>query len=159
MTVLMGMGTLERKILALSGPAAPAQIMTLLGLGTVREAKLMVHRKTGNTGRTIHLAEVDGSHALVTAAGAAIYLEDGTKPHLITPNAAKALRWASSSSAGFRLSGKPSSAKGGVIGWRFAKVVHHPGTRPYPFMKPGAIAALQSAGVAEPILTVFNMTP
>ena len=153
--MLTGYTQLQAKLHAISSPAATKGIMQLLGLSAIREQKLLVRRKTGTTGRTIHLAEVTATTALTVAGGAGIYLEQGTRPHLITPNAAKALRWASSSSMGFRLSGKPSSAKGNSIGWAFAKVVHHPGTRPYPFMLPGAELAVQKAGL-DPIVGAWN---
>jgi hypothetical protein len=43
-------------------------------------------------------------------------VHDGTRPHIIRPKRAQALR--------FRIGGR-------VV---FAKVVHHPGTRPRPFL-------------------------
>ena len=48
----------------------------------------------------------------------ALYVEFGTAPHIIRPKNAKALHWKSG---------------GNDI---FAKVVHHPGTRPQPFIRP-----------------------
>jgi hypothetical protein len=66
-------------------------------------------------------------------------LEDGTKPHDIRPVRAKALRF----------------SVGGDI--RFAKVVHHPGTKPMPFMRPsfaekrGSIIAMLRAAVGASI--------
>ena len=116
----------------------------------MREQKLLVHRKTGNTGRSIHLAEVTASSATTEAGGAAEYLEFGTRPHTITPNARKALRFAASP-GGARLTGSPRTGAAVV----FAKVVHHPGTKPYPFMLPGAVAAVQAAGL-EPIVNAWN---
>lgn len=45
------------------------------------------------------------------------YVVDGTVPHLIEPRAAKALHWVDRS------------------GDHFARLVHHPGTRPNPFAR------------------------
>lgn len=49
------------------------------------------------------------------------HLEDGTPPHIIRPKNKKALRWTGPG-------GKPI----------FAKRVNHPGTKPYPVVKPTA---------------------
>ncbi len=67
--------------------------------------------------------------------------------------AARALRWAASSSKGFRLSGSPRS--GSSVQWAFATIVHHPGTKAYPFMIPGAKLAAQKQGV-NAIVTLWN---
>ena len=48
----------------------------------------------------------------------AFYLEFGTKPHVIKPKNAKSLHW-------------QNNLKQDV----FAKVVHHPGTEPQPFIR------------------------
>lgn len=48
----------------------------------------------------------------------AAYVEFGTKPHEIRPRNAKALAWR------------------GPNGMVYAKVVHHPGTRPHPYVRP-----------------------
>ena len=56
----------------------------------------------------------------VTAAGAAKFLEYGTRPHTITARRAKMLRF----------------VQGGVV--RFARTVHHPGTKPTHFMRDAA---------------------
>ncbi len=147
---LLGVTALQRRLAAISGPNALPQIMRLIGTAAVREQKLLVHRKTGNTGRSIHLVSATAQKAVTEAGGAAAYLEFGTKPHTITPRAAKALRFAASA-GGARLSGSPRSGAAVV----FAKVVHHPGTKPYPFMVPGAVAAVQQAGV-DPIIELWD---
>lgn len=51
-----------------------------------------------------------------------LYLEYGTPPHIIRPKDKKALSW--------------TEGKGGGGQRYFAKVVHHPGTRPQPFIRP-----------------------
>ena len=152
MTVqLLGVTSLQRRLAAISGPGALDQIMGLIALAAVREEKLLVHRKTGNTGRSIHVDSVTGGTATLSAGGAAVFLEFGTKPHTITPKAAQALRFAASP-GGARLTGSPRSGAEVV----FARVVHHPGTHPYPFMLPGAVAAVQQAGI-DPIIDAWNL--
>jgi len=126
------------------------QFMNKVGLQVVREAKLEVHRKTGHTGRTIHVASATEKQVTVTAGGAGVFLEFGTRAHEITPKAAMALRWAASP-AGRRLSGNPRIGAAVI----FAKRVHHPGTRPYPFLFPAAkkVSAKLST---EPIVEAWN---
>ena len=147
---LLGVTSLQRRLAAISGPNSMPTIMRLIGTAAVREEKLLVHRKTGNTGRSIHLVSATAQKAVTEAGGAAAYLEFGTKPHTITPKARKALRFAASP-GGARLTGSPRTGAAVV----FATVVHHPGSRPYPFMLPGAVAAVQDAGV-EPIIGLWN---
>jgi len=152
MTVeLLGVTALQRRLAAISGPNAMQRWHQVIGNAAVREQKLLVHRKTGNTGRSIHLASATAQAATTDAGGAAVYLEFGTRPHTITPKAAKALRFAASP-GGARLSGSPRVGASVV----FARVVHHPGTKPYPFMLPGAVAAVQAAGI-DPIIDEWNL--
>lgn len=147
-----GLGALNRRIQAISGPVLGVKVMRQLGLGTVREAKLLVHRKTGNLGRSIHIAEVTETHALVVASARyAPFVERGTRAHMITPNARRALRWAPSA-GGRRLSGTPRVGASVV----FAKRVHHPGTKPYPFLLPGAQKAVTGAGLTSQIVHLWN---
>lgn len=61
--------------------------------------------------------KVVGNEIIISMVGYAVYVEFGTPPHLIRPKNAKALHW--------------KSGKKDV----FAKVVHHPGTRPNPFIR------------------------
>lgn len=146
---LLGVTALQRRLAAISGPGAMTRYMRLIGTAANREQKLLVHRKTGNTGRSIHLGAVTANSVETVAGGAAIFLEHGTKPHTITPNAAKALRFAAP--GGARLSGSPRKGAGVI----FATIVHHPGTRPYPFMLPGAQNAVANAGL-DPIIEEWN---
>ena len=138
---LLGVTSLQRRLAALSGPTAFVTWHRLVGMAAVREQKLLVHRKTGNTGRSIHLASATATMAVTEAGGAAQFLEHGTKPHTITPKAAQALRFAASP-GGARLTGSPRVGAAVV----FATIVHHPGTKPYPFMVPGAQAAVNATG-------------
>ena len=116
----------------------------------VREAKLRVARKTGHTGRTIAPGDLTDSYTIVRAAGAAVFLEHGTKPHVIRPRNRRMLSW----TAGKRLSGRNRTGSG--AGQRFfARVVHHPGTKAQPFLLPGAVEALRQVGIA-PIIRAWN---
>jgi len=125
--------------------------MRNLGLSAIREQKLLVPRKTGNLGRSIGLGSISPT-AVQTVAGAAyaVFVEFGTKAHTIVPRTKKALRFALGANA--RLSGAPR--KGAPV--VFAKRVRHPGTRPKPFMVPGAQAAVAGAGFKDTIIKLWN---
>jgi hypothetical protein len=137
--VIVGMASLDHRLTAV-GTLGGQPEMGKLAMSAVREEKLLVQRKTGFTARSISAVQVTSSGFSTEAHGAAPFLEFGTKPHIIRPKNAKALRWASAGNS--RLSGAPRS--GAPV--MFAKVVHHPGTRPYPFMIPGIETALRGLG-------------
>ena len=146
---LKGYEQLQRRLNAIG---VTGDFMHQLGFMAVREAKAIVPRKTSNLEHTIHVASFTPTSVQVVAGGDkkvgyAAYVEYGTGPHDITPNAKKALRWAVSSSKGFRATGSPSSAKGNKIGYAFAKRVHHPGTRAQPYLMPGAKRAVEQTGL------------
>ena len=105
-------------------------MMRDLALHAVREQKNLAPVRTGNLRRTIHLGSVS-SRSATTVAGAnyAAHVEFGTRPHVITPVRRKVLRF---------------SAGGRVV---FTRRVRHPGTKPRPFMLPGANRALEILGV------------
>jgi hypothetical protein len=130
---------------------APKPLMRTLGLTAVREQKKLVARKTGNTGRTIRLSSVTRDSATTTVGGAGAFLEYGTKPHIIRPRRARVLAFPASGTAR-TLGGR--ARKGGRMA--FAKMVRHPGTKPQPFMVPGALRALQSVGIAAKIIDAWN---
>ena len=136
---------------------APPVALNRLALVVVREAKLRVARKTGQTGRTIHVARRTPTVVTITAGGAALFLEFGTRPHDIYPVRRKALRWAAQPQ-GRRLSGRPRVAaqRGGLGGVLFAKRVHHPGTRPQPFMRPAVDVAVRQAGFKDAVIKAWN---
>lgn len=158
---LQGYDSLQRRFAALQGSVGDPQLMTLLGLAAVREQKLLEakHRRTGNTGRTIRLAEVTADTAKTVVGGAGVYLERGTRPHVIVPRKATVLAWAKGEAGGQfrRLSGRTRSgvARANMI---FARRVHHPGTKADPFMVPGAQKALLGAGLAvgKAIVELWN---
>lgn len=148
---IVGLAALNRRMNAIQGGQVGVTVMKRLGLSTVREAKLLVHRKTGNLGRSIHVAQTTATSALVVAsANYAGFVEHGTRAHEITPNAKKALRFAVGSNR--RLSGAPR--KGAPV--VFATRVHHPGTKPYPFMIPGAKRAVAASGLRDAVISEWN---
>ncbi len=144
-----GISQLQSRIEAIKPDAA---LLRRIALSAVREQKLLAPRKTGNLGRTIHLGAVTPTRAeTIASASYAAYVERGTRPHVIRPRNRKALRWAANG-ASARLSGSPRS--GGAV--RFAKRVNHPGTRAQPFMLPGAIKAVEGAGLKATVEASWN---
>lgn len=142
---LIGQKETQRRLAALENTKP---LLRTVQLRAVKEAKARVHRATGHTARTIMPGDLTDSYTIVQASGAAIFLEGGTRPHTIRPRNASVLSW----TAGKRLSGRSRTAGGRRF---FAKVVHHPGTKPYPFLVPGAVAALKSVGI-QPLIDEWN---
>lgn len=128
------------------------KLLRTIALSAVREQKLLVPRKTGNLGRTIHLGAVTPTRAeTIASAHYAAYVEQGTRPHVIRPKNRKALRFPADAGSA-RLSGSPRT--GGRV--RFAKRVNHPGTRAQPFMLPGAKKAIEGAGLKATVERAWN---
>ena len=118
---------------------APVNIMRTLGLRAVKEQKSLAPVRTGNLRRTIHLASATASEAVtVASARYAGVVERGSAPHVIVPRRRKALRF---------------KGTGGVV---FAKRVNHPGTKPQPFMLPGARKAVDETVGVKPIIDDWN---
>lgn len=129
------------------------KLLRTIALSAVREQKLLVPRKTGNLGRTIHLGAVTPTRAeTIASADYAAYVEQGTRPHDITPKRRKALRWSHEEGGSARLSGSPRT--GSRV--RFAKRVQHPGTKPQPFMLPGAKKAIEGAGLKATVESAWD---
>ena len=128
-----------------------AKFLRTIALSAVREQKILVPRRTGNLGRTIHLGAVTPTRAeTIASASYAAYVELGTRPHVIRPRNRHALRWAEGGNA--RLSGSPR--KGGKV--RFSRRVQHPGTRAQPYMLPGARRAIEGAGLRATLEAAWN---
>ena len=128
------------------------KLLRTIALSAVREQKILVPRKTGNLGRTIHLGAVTPTRAeTIASASYAGYVERGTRPHTIRPRNRKALRFPADAGSA-RLSGSPRT--GGRV--RFAKRVQHPGTRAQPFMVPGAQRAVEGAGLKATVVSAWN---
>lgn len=93
---------------------------------TATQARADVPVRTGNLGRTIGEGPISFTgprtvHGSVHAkADYALYVHEGSRPHLIRPKRAQALR--------FQIGGRTV----------FAKLVRHPGTRARPFLRNAA---------------------
>ena len=124
--------------------------MRALQLSTIHEAHALVHRKTGHLQRSIVPGPVSKDSAVVEARTPyAASLEFGARPHVIVPKRAKVLAWGGER----RLSGRLRS---GSSPTHFAKKVNHPGNKPFPYLVPGAEAALRKGGILASIVTRWN---
>lgn len=148
---VVGADALNRRLTAVASANVGKGVLGRLGLRVVREYKLNVARKTGNTGRSAHIASAGPTAVRVVAGGAARYLEEGTRPHVIRPRTKKALRWGATASDR-RLSGRVRT-NGNA---RFAKEVHHPGTKARPVMKQSVQTAVRQSNLSEVIVTVWD---
>lgn len=143
---IQGTAALQRRLKAI-GETRP--LMRALQLSSIAEANRLVPRKTGNLQRSIHAGLLTDTTAEIKAgARYAVFVEKGTKPHIIRPKNRKALRWPNSR----RLSGRARSGSG----FSFATIVHHPGTRAQPFLIPGARAALAKGKLTDVIVAEWN---
>lgn len=90
--------------------------------GIAKSMRAKVQVDTGGTKESIKVvnpATPGDLHVEVHAGGASVFLEEGTKPHMIMPKFASVLAWDDP-----------------IMGMMFASMVQHPGTRKYPFVKP-----------------------
>ena len=127
------------------------RLMRLLGDAAVAEAKVRVPRRTGNLGRSIAKTMVGADSVRIAArANYAAYVELGTRAHDIVPRTKRVLAWASG--GGARLTG--SARKGAAM--IFAMRVHHPGTKPHPYLLPGARAAIEGANLKNVIYEAWD---
>lgn len=146
-----GIDPLQRRLAAIGDTR---QMLGTLAVAAVREAKILVPRRTGNLGRTIRVGRITGESAEVLAGGQneigyAAAVEFGTKPHTIRPRNAKVLAWGGPRTLGGRIrkGGKPT---------RFARSVRHPGSRAKPYLRPGIQRALQRGGIKARIIDSWN---
>jgi len=99
-----------------------AERLTKAILVVERKAKQLCKRKTGTLARSI-TSETEGNKAVCgTNVDYGPHVELGTKPHIITPKTKKALFWPGASHP--------------------VKVVHHPGTRAQPFLRPALLGSI-----------------
>jgi hypothetical protein len=151
--MLQGYESLRRRFAALEGGNIGKPLMRALGHAAIREIALVTPVRTGTLRRSLDKDPrdvTDTSAKIHMAANYALFVEEDTRAHDITPNARKALRWAASS-AGRRLSGAPTklAQRGGAGGVVFATRVHHPGTKGQHMMERGAEKAVSSVGAKE----------
>lgn len=151
MADIQGYQGVQARLRAISGPSFGPKLMKQLGTAAVREQKILVmpHKKTGITQASVHVAGVTATSVTTEAAGAARYLEFGTKPHVIRPRVAKVLAWGGPR----RLTG---ALRKGASATNFATIVNHPGTKASPFMVPGAKLAIAKAGLTNLIVKLWN---
>jgi len=151
MSELVGYEALIARINALAvSPRPRIMLLKRWQMLGVRESKLLVPRKTGTLGRSIHPGYVDEDEASIVASAAyARAVEEGTRPHVIKPVRAKVLAWGGAR----RLSG---NLRTGASPTNFAKVVNHPGTRAQPYLRPGAQRALQQLDMDTEFIAAWN---
>lgn len=151
MLTIKGIPALNKRLNAVQ--KAPMPILQRLQIDAVAEAKKLVPRQTGYLGHSIQKGELHAPHyAIVKAtAGYAAYVELGTRAHEIKPRNRKVLAWPASP-GGRRLSGSPR--RGAEM--RFARRVQHPGTKPKPFLLPGARKALEAQGWTNIVVRQWN---
>lgn len=141
---LQGKTALQRRLKAIGDTS---ELLRQVQLETIAGAKAKVPRKTGHLARSIIPGPVSDTHAIVEARTPyAAAVEFGSKPHIIEPKNASVLAWPGSAK-NRRLSGRARSGtkSSDMV---FAKKVHHPGTKPQPYLIPAAKAALKKLGVA-----------
>jgi hypothetical protein len=150
---LEGADALLRRLRAIGDTHA---MLRVIQLEAVAEAKRLVPRKTGALGRSIAPGALGRTSALVEARMPyAAPVELGSRPHVIKPKRAKVLAWPSGGNR--RLSGRSRTKGGKPTGPHiFARVVHHPGAKPHPYLMPGAIRALKRGGFRNIITKQWN---
>ncbi len=140
---ITGQRELQARLTALG--KAPHDMLRDVGLQAVREAKILVPRRTGNLGRTIRIGSLTDTAVEVRAGGQlnvgyAAAVEFGSRAHVIVPRNATVLAWGGARTLGGRL-------RSGAKPTNFARRVNHPGTRAKPFLIPGLHKALQLVGL------------
>jgi hypothetical protein len=146
---LRGQKELSRRLRAIDS-ARP--LLRTIQLDAVAEAKRLVPRKTGHLARSIVPGGLGNDFAIISARTPyAAVVELGSRPHVIRPRRASVLAWPAGS-GDRRLSGRPR--RGARMA--FARKVNHPGTRPQPYLVPGAKAALLRGGFRRIVIKQWN---
>lgn len=147
---LEGQDKLQRRLKAIK---SGRPLLRAIQVAAVEEANALVPRKTGHLGRSIVPGSLTNTSALIHArANYAAYVELGTRAHVIRPRTKGVLAWPASAS-GRRLSGRARTNSGRLI---IARRVNHPGTKPQPFLLPGAKAALLRGGFRNIVVKKWN---
>ena len=109
-----------------SGKKALSKGLSAFALTLFNSVHRVIDEGESFTPRTGHLQQSirvdlsnvhEGKTEIVADASYAPFVEFGTKPHVIRPKKRHSLRWATEE------------------GYTFAKLVHHPGIKPYPFFR------------------------
>lgn len=130
-----------------------SRILRKWQINTVKGAKVKVRRRSSHLGMSIHPGAVNSRTAQVEASAPyAAAIEFGAKPHIIVPRNARMLAW-SSNRGDYRQTG---SLRKGAKPDVFARLVHHPGNRPYPYLMPAAREALDSGDLVGEIVAAWN---
>lgn len=150
-----GMRSLRRRLDAV-GKLVDDETLGDWQIRTVAHAKTRhrPNKKTGMTSASIQPGRKGRGEAEVEAGGAAVFLEYGTKPHTIVPRSGRVLVWARDG-RNRRLSGaaRKGTKSGDLV---FARKVSHPGTKPYPFLIPGAEQARDEVFDADAVVKRWN---
>ena len=149
-----GIKQLRARLDAVGSNKGALRIVAHVGVAEAKRLYVAQSRKTGNLGRTIRVGTVTDTSAQVLAGGTAqvgyaLYVERGTRAHVIRARNAKVLAWGGSRTLGGR-SRKGSGAT------HFAKYVRHPGSRAKPYLVPGVRAALKKAGLKKAIINAWD---
>lgn len=177
MDALEGTTELRRRLEAVVD-RSPDLVLRTWQTETVGKAKdnVVSFSKTRTLSRSIRPGDLDATagNATVTAGGSethgyARYVEEGTRPHEIRPKVKKALffpsqralseRAGSGAILGRRQTGAVNAAtvrKYGTLAFQYAKVVKHPGTKPQPYLRPAAQAALDELGIERTVTVAWN---
>ena len=119
-----------------AGRKALSAGLTEFTLSLFRSVHRVIDEGRAFTPRTGHLQQSirvdlsnvnEGKAEIVADASYAPFVEFGTKPHVIKPKRRQTLRWATEE------------------GYIFAKLVRHPGSKPYPFFRKAIEEGLEEA--------------
>lgn len=117
---------------------------------TVALAKIAAPKRSGHLKQSIHPGRVSQFHAQVEASAPhALWMEMGTKPHIIRPRFKKVLAWGGER----RLTG---TLRSGSKPTNFAMEVHHPGTAPRPFLFPSGKQAVAEMNLKAKVTVLWN---
>ena len=136
--------------------------MKLAAEHVVGQLRRNIPRKSSGTSRTIHVAEVRETSALVVGNKVALFLDEGTGlfgPHhqRITPTAAKALRWMGGPASAFRLTGRVRKGKAGAGAHAiYARSTKGMEGRPYIQRSVRAAAKEVGAAISDEIVRDWN---
>ena len=137
----------------------PSRLLRKWQLDTAAEARRLAPQKTRNLTRSIAPGEFTGSAAFVRARAAyAAYVEKGTRPHVILPRKKPFLAWPAPG-VSVTLAGRVRTGEVRRLGhgaYIFAMKVNHPGTKPRPFLEPGARKAAEKGGLKDVAIQLWN---